>query len=116
MMQATQSRSRSSAKAVVQVMWCCCHWGLRPDQLLSKLPDEPQLAGQLALFDCRELTAAAWTCGVLHGTQQQHLLAAIAEQAAAQLPITGARSSRLGPDYVWSCMRSATMPFEVNSN
>lgn len=89
MIEAAQSHSCSSAKTVVRVMWCCCHWGLRPDQLLKKLPDESQLAAELALFDCRELTAAAWTCGVLQDTRQQHLLEAVAKQASSHLPITG---------------------------
>lgn len=90
MMEVTQIQPGSSAKTLVQVMWCCCHWGLRPDQLLTMLPDEPQLVVQMALFDCRELTAAAWSCGVLQDERQQYLLAAVAEQAAAKLPITGA--------------------------
>jgi hypothetical protein len=70
-------------------MWCCCHWGLRPHHLLEQLPDESQLAVEVALFDGRDLTAAAWMCGVLQDKGQQHLLEVVANQASTLLPASG---------------------------
>jgi hypothetical protein len=94
LMEAACSLSCSSARSIVQVQWCCCHWGLRPHQLLMRLPDEAQLAAEVASFDCRELTAAAWTCGILQDERQRHLLQLVAMHASSHLPISGVLRKR----------------------
>lgn len=88
MTDAVRSLPAASTKTVAQVMWCCCHWGLRPHELL-KVPEEPQLAAEVAMLDSRELTAAAWTCGVLQDDHQQHLLESVAKEASTRLGFTG---------------------------
>jgi hypothetical protein len=83
-----------SARTIVRVMWCCCHWGVLPAALLPCLSkDRESLAAQVADFDCRDLTAAAWTCGVLHELSLTMLMEVVAEEAVWRLPVSGERES-----------------------